>query len=81
MTERYTRGLPSDGPVRACPGCGEADPQWLVRLPADRRGGPNRIVCERCGAIFDSQTGAVLFDPDDADELDDPEDHDVPPTQ
>jgi transcription initiation factor TFIIIB Brf1 subunit/transcription initiation factor TFIIB len=52
------RGLPEGSRVRACPGCDEADAGRLVQIAA------GRIVCERCGVIFDPQTGAVEPDPD-----------------
>jgi len=57
-----TRGLPEGSQVRACPGCEEAEPRWLVQIA------PGRVVCERCGAIFDPQTGTIEPDPAEEDD-------------
>jgi hypothetical protein len=51
------RGLPEGSPIRQCPGCDEAEPAWLVQIA------PGQVVCERCGAIFDPQTGTLEPDP------------------
>ncbi|GJQ27824.1 MAG: hypothetical protein HBSAPP02_28560 [Phycisphaerae bacterium] len=47
------RGLPEGSAIRQCPGCGEAEAAWLVRI------GQGKMACERCGAVFDPQTGAI----------------------
>ena len=54
------RGLPEGSRVRRCPGCDEAEPTWFVQIA------PGRVVCERCGAIFDPRTGTI--EPDSAEE-------------
>ena len=46
-------GLPEGSRVRECPGCDETAYLWLAQLA------PNRVQCQRCGAIFDPQTGAI----------------------
>lgn len=56
------RGLPEGSRVRACPGCDEAEPMSLVQIA------PGRVVCERCGAIFDPQTGTIEPNPAEEDE-------------
>ena len=47
------RGLPEGSRVGECPSCDESAYMWLVQL------GPNRVLCEHCGGIFDPQTGAI----------------------
>ena len=59
------RGLPDGSRIRECPSCDEAEPMWLVQIA------PGRVVCERCGAIFDPQTGTIEPDPAEEDESDD----------
>ena len=59
------RGLPEGSRVRTCPGCDAAGPMWLVQIA------PCRVVCERCGAIFDPQTGTIEPDLAEEDESND----------